>query len=78
MRIQVSFFWGDSFARALVPALAEYSSNSGHGARFLIKPSCPPFTGFSSDSVDPGIPLDEACANFLRNIQQGLPAAAPN
>jgi len=64
--------WGDSFARALSPALEAYSRNTGSRVRLFVQPSCPPLLG-----VVPGLRTapskpDLVCQEALRSLQGRL------
>ena len=65
--------WGDSYAQAISPALAEYSMSTGRAVRLLFESSCPPLLG-----VVPGMPgrtstMNSECQQSLRLVREELP-----
>lgn len=66
--------WGDSFARALSPALTEYSRRAGVKVRLLVRPGCPPF--FGAVPENPKVPSepDRECRTWLSEVRARLGA----
>jgi len=63
---------GDSFARALSPALFEYSRIVGIKTRILVQPGCPPLIGAISGSRKTPSEVNPECRDWLRQVQERL------
>jgi len=64
--------WGDSFARTLSPALAEYGEQARVPARLLSKGACAPLLGGSVSGPGLGPGAREDCFAFLRAMKAQL------
>lgn len=64
--------WGDSFARALAPALAAYSESSGTSVRLIMQRGCPPLLGVIPASRTAPSKADQACRDALRGVESRL------
>ena len=64
--------WGDSLARALSPALAEYSRESHSRVRMIVQPACPPLLGASPADRSAPLKPDARCREALAAVQERL------
>lgn len=69
--------WGDSFARALSPALTDYSRRAGVKVRLLVRPGCPPFFGAVPANPKALSEPDRECRAWLRDVRVKLGVDAP-
>lgn len=64
--------WGDSFARALSPALMSYARESGVSVRLLVQGSCPPLLGAAPAAPRSPSRPDSRCEEFLSGVEERL------
>lgn len=64
--------WGDSFARALSPALSDYSRGSSVAVRLLVQSRCPPLLGAVPASLSAPLEPDGKCRDMLEGVQKEL------
>ncbi|MBX7186573.1 MAG: acyltransferase, partial [Vicinamibacteria bacterium] len=64
--------WGDSFARALSPALMSYARESGRSVRLLVQGSCPPLLGAVPAAPRSPLRPDSTCDEFLTAVEERL------
>lgn len=65
--------WGDSFAKALSPAVSEYARASRSGARLAFESSCPPLLEVVPGTSRTPLRPNSECQAGLRLFQQVLP-----
>lgn len=62
--------WGDSFARALAPAVSRYARDTGSAARLLVRGGCPPFLGVAPATRRPPFGPDGSCRASLDETRE--------